>query len=468
MSAVAQAEKIGAAKTSGLLRIINSSDHSSEFATSGSSSGTESTSVPDAPKGQSDTLLGTGTHGRKVHRRMRSRFQKGTLQKAGNWVIVRFRIDTPDGQRSLTHEKVCQLINGKPTLSLAEQRRRAAEIIEAAGVNNTTQIKQNVLSLTFAEQAERFLKYSRTRNRNPVSTNTAYTWRTTLDKWLLPNLGEMLLQDVNNRAVKELVEKMVKAKLAAKSIDNYIGLVKLIVASAIDENGEEIYPRKWNHEFIDLPEVKNQHKPSFTAEQVPDIIARAEEQERMLLLLVASTGLRLGELLGLSIQDISDEGTTITVAKQATRGGLTNRLKTHNAYRIVDVHPDVAAELVAFIGDRTSGLVFASSTGEPLSHSNLRNRLLYPILEAAGIDKAAFHAFRRFRVTHLRKKRVPEDLIRFWLGHGDKTVTDGYSQLKQDTEYRKAIVQQAGIGFEIPPVVQNVQKSEKEEVTLAA
>ena len=384
---------------------------------------------------------------------MRSRFQKGTLQKAGNWVIVRFRIDTPDGQRSLTHEKVCQIVNGKPTLSLAEQRRRAAEILEAAGVNNTTQIKQNVLGMTFAEQAEKFLKYSRTRNRNPVSTNTDYTWRTTLDKWLLPNLGEMLLQDVNNRAVKELVEKMVKAKLAAKSIDNYIGLVKLIVASAIDENGEEIYPRKWNHEFIDLPEVKNQHKPSFTAEQVPEIIAKAEGQDHMLLLLVASTGLRLGELVGLSIQDLSDDGTTITVAKQATRGGLTNRLKTHNAYRIVDVHPDVAAELVAFIGDRTTGLVFASPTGKPLSHSNLRNRLLYPILEAAGIDKAAFHAFRRFRVTHLRKKRVPEDLIRFWLGHGDKTVTE---------------VQQAGIGFEIPRVVQNVQKSEKEEVTLAA
>ena len=66
----------------------------------------------------------------------------------------------------------------------------------------------------------------------------------------------------------------------------------------------------------------------------------------MLLLLVASTGLRPGELLGLSIQGISDDGTTITIAKQATRGGLTNRLKTQNAYRIVDVHPDVIAELV--------------------------------------------------------------------------------------------------------------------------
>ena len=39
-----------------------------------------------------------------------------------------------------------------------------------------------------------------------------------------------------------------------------------------------LHKRKWNHEFIDLSEVKNQHKPSFTAEQVPDIIARAKGQ----------------------------------------------------------------------------------------------------------------------------------------------------------------------------------------------
>jgi hypothetical protein len=68
------------------------------------------------------------------------------------------------------------------------------------------------------------------------------------------------------------------SKQAAKSIDNYIGLMKLIVASTIDENGEEICPRKLNHEFIDLPEVKNQNTPTFTSQQVTDIVAKAEEQ----------------------------------------------------------------------------------------------------------------------------------------------------------------------------------------------
>ena len=78
-------------------------------------------------------------------------------------------------------------------------------------------------------------------------------------------------------------------------------------------------------------------------------------------------------------------------------------------------------------GTRTSGLLFATSKGTAYNPSNLRNRLLYPILEEAGIDQAGFHAFRRYRVTWLRKRRVQEDLIQYWTGHGDKTVTDGYS-----------------------------------------
>jgi len=45
------------------------------------------------------------------------------------------------------------------------------------------------------------------------------------------------------------------------------------------------------------------------------------------------------------------------------------------------------------------------------------------ILEEMGREKCGFHAFRRYRVTHLRTQRVPEDLLRFWIGHADGSVT---------------------------------------------
>ena len=60
------------------------------------------------------------------------------------------------------------------------------------------------------------------------------------------------------------------------------------------------------------------------------------------------------------------------------------------------------------------------------------------------------HAFRRFRVTELRKHLVPEDLIAFWLGHGGKTVTDVYSRLRDDAGFRKQVVANTVLSFELP------------------
>jgi hypothetical protein len=74
---------------------------------------------------------------------------------------------------------------------------------------------------------------------------------------------------------------------------------------------------------------------------------------------------------------------------------------------------------------------------------------LHPCLLKLGQPKAGFHALRRFRTTWLRKNRAPEDLIRFWLGHADETVTDGYSKLGEDVEYRKEVAAEVGLGFEI-------------------
>ena len=91
-------------------------------------------------------------------------------------------------------------------------------------------------------------------------------------------------------------------------------------------------------------------------------------------------------------------------------------------------------------------------------------RGLRPALKKLGQPKAGFHAFRRFRTTWLRKNRTPEDLIRFWLGHAHETVTDGYSNLREDVQYRREMADKTGLGFEIsaqaPDVVPNVPSLE--------
>jgi hypothetical protein len=97
--------------------------------------------------------------------------------------------------------------------------------------------------------------------RRPIKPATISGWRDALNAWVLPRLGEKLLAEVCNKTIRELVEKMSAANLSAKTIVNYIQVVRLVIASAVDEEGQEIYPRKWNHDFIQLPVVckKKQH-----------------------------------------------------------------------------------------------------------------------------------------------------------------------------------------------------------------
>jgi len=160
----------------------------------------------------------------------------------------------------------------------------------------------------------------------------------------------------------------------------------------------------------------------------------------------AGSGLRIGEALGLELRHVA--GCTLTVEQSCWQGSLQTP-KTFNALRKVDLSHDLAAALHRFIGRRKIGLMFANYCGNPMSQTNLLKRSLHPLLEECGCETMGFHALRRFRATWLRKQHAPEDLIRYWLGHANQTVTDGYSKLSEDEKFRLEVAQNVGIGYTV-------------------
>jgi integrase len=94
--------------------------------------------------------------------------------------------------------------------------------------------------------------------------------------------------------------------------------------------------------------------------------------------------------------------------------------------------------------------VFTNRVGKPLSQTKVLRRSLHPILAELGAEKAGFHAMRRFRTTWLRKHRAPEDLIGYWLGHAKQSMTDGYSMLAEDVDFRQEVAEKLGTGFDVP------------------
>lgn len=401
------------------------------------------------PLEKSDTIR-PATPNKRKGPCMARRGQVGTIAVSGQWFVVRFWKYPPGEDRIHASERICPISPKTPGyLSKGERRRRANEIVEASGVNDAQQFIEANNGIKFREQAKWFLNHSMNRKRNPVKPATVTTWQNCADKWLNPNLGDLPLSSVNNLTVKGLVARMHEAGLSAKTISNYVGLAKLVVASAIDDSGEQLFPRKWNHDFIDMPVVANQRQPTFAAETMSAIVQKADGQEQVLYALLAGSGLRVGEALGLEIKHLSPDCRTVTVEQSCWEGDIQSP-KTKNAYRQVDLCTPLADLLKGFVGDRESGLVFSNRAGKPLSQTNVVRRSLHPILKELGVEQTGFHAMRRFRTTWLRKRQAPEDFIKFWLGHAKQSVTDSYSKLADDEEFRKEVAEKIGTGFAVP------------------
>ena len=180
---------------------------------------------------------------------------------------------------------------------------------------------------------------------------------------------------------------MSEAGLSPKSINNYAQVVKMVVASAVNEQGEQIHLRNWNHEFIDMPVVaqEKQNTPSFSSEVMTGLASWRETRERMFFILCGAAGLREGEALGIEIdKHISQDFRTISIVQKVRRGKVEHRLKTPRGERQVDLHPSIGAVLKEFVGNRTSGFLFCTRTGRPLSQSNIVSRHLHKALKELG------------------------------------------------------------------------------------
>jgi len=190
----------------------------------------------------------------------------------------------------------------------------------------------------------------------------------------------------------------------------------------------------------------------LTTSEVEQIVARAKGRYKVLFTLLAGTGLRIGEALGLKLgEHLSDDFSTIRVRQSVWRGSVQTP-KTDNAIREIDLPTSLRAFLKAYIADRTSGFLFQSESGRPLTSRNVLRDGLGKIGRDLKFERGkGFHAFRRFRTAHLRKNRVPWDLQKLWLGHANRDVTDRYAeQLKEDVEWRKEVAENAGLGFQLP------------------
>src|SRR5579864_38780 len=298
------------------------------------------------------------------------------------------------------------------------------------------------------QQAQSFMTTIQTRKRNPVSRNTVKTYQSLLETWILPRLGSKPLKTIENGALRAFVAD-ISGSLAPTSVSQAAALVKAVIASAVDANGNQLHPRTWNPDFIDAPVIRRAdlRAPVMGPETLLQAISRSQGQDKALYMLLAGTGLRIGEALSLST--IPGAGSywdaksrVIYVSSTVLQDGeIQDHPKTEAGVREVDVHPALN-DILCTIDSLGSNLLF-TNYHKPLVYSTVRRRL-----HGLGIKEAP-HAFRRFRATHLESQMVPRALIKYWMGHANSDITEGYIKMGQDLSFRRQECERAGLGFEL-------------------
>ncbi|SRR6266481_1783325 len=85
-----------------------------------------------------------------------------------------------------------------------------------------------------------------------------------------------------------------------------------------------------------------------------------------------------------------------------------------------------------------------------LHQANTLQDSLHPILNYMADDYGGFNIFRRFRLTHLVKCSCPIELKHFWAGHAPKHVSEHYTRLAEERDYRLMWAEKIGLGFGLP------------------
>jgi len=157
---------------------------------------------------------------------------------------VQFWVDVPgqDWQkRQVVALGICR------TRTIAE--RAAAEKLAQLGINSGQTFIETTSTITFKDQGKIWLKSLANRKRNPLEQTTIDTRSYALDKWIYPFFDRKLVADINNLAMRDFVNHI--SSLAPSTIRDYSNIVKAVVASAINDRGEALFPRNWNEDFIE-------------------------------------------------------------------------------------------------------------------------------------------------------------------------------------------------------------------------
>lgn len=365
---------------------------------------------------------------------LRRRFQEGSWRcRNGVWSCkYREYVDQADGTQK-TFDR------GKSFAGLSERAAKAAmqPILDAVNAANKAeaQLVVSPASRTLNDIVSDYRKLV-VPHRKPRGVETTESH---LRAHIIPELGQVPLTQLDVRRVQEFVNKTSPGR-SGKMVENIVLTLTGIIRHA----------SKWNKEVqhinvsdLTMP-AKEKAKPQFlSGQEIKTLIKASRGVLRTILIVLALTGMRINEVLGLRVEDVDFENRVIHVTKSAYNGKLGTPKSVASAADI-PLSAVLAKELRKHLKSKhfrenPLGVLFANRHLRPYSDNKLREKHLRPLLKSLDMKAVGFHAIRHGVASELINSGTPITAVRDQMRHSDVRVTLGiYGHVIGNTQ-RKAV-----------------------------
>jgi Site-specific recombinase XerD len=303
--------------------------------------------------------------------------------------------------------------------------RKAAEPIMARvnECNNTDEPILIVRRMTFKQFVETRWKAYTVKAKHEVST--IYQRDSMLKKHLLPLLGDRFLDEVTPSDISDLLDQL-QTKMSATSLLAYYSVLRLLFDLAFELDLIQTNPVRPR---MHRPQPEEKEKPTVSPEQIRAIVSHMDAQERLFVLLLGVTGLRLGEGQGLRWQNFNEATGELSITHTLYREKL-KKPKTKASQATIRLH----SFIVEMLADHrrqsefqaAGDFIFCRPDGQALSQTSLR-RHLYRAMDMVGVNRQksqyGFHLFRHSAASLLYDKLRDVKQVQIILRHSKVSTT---------------------------------------------
>jgi integrase len=343
------------------------------------------------------------------------RYQRGSVRKKNGNYVLRYREDcfTPDGKAERPQKTVIlgpiSAFRGKNEASKAADR-IMQEVNQAA--------PRSQASVTLGEFWAEPFKPNVVDNMKP---NTRDMYQLLWKNHLAPAFERERMRDITGLHIDRLLSNKYKQGYASQTVLHLRSVLSKMFKTAIKWRWLVSNPAK----EIEAPptRVKRQQR-SLSVEEVTLLFEHLEDPARLVVMIGVMIGLRIGEILGLRVEDL-DCG-TLHVRRSWCRGqaGGTKNGKD----RELPIPSFLGEALRDYSAQRpTTGWLFTGESGNPLSDRNLIQRHVYPVAQRLGIPHFSWHSLRHtFSTLGGNEGSIPTLVMKQLLGHSRLSTTDRY------------------------------------------